>query len=244
MDRFKELPSRMKWAHIQRFYEMLQPYLKASPIKLNRPFAGRVLVLSPHIDDDLIGCGGTLSKHVEAGNPVMALYFADCTEDRIKEARAAATIVGFDQLEFLNYKSKTLLDHKDIGERLSATISSYKPDMVYLPSLFDRHADHIAVNHYLSEASRKYGYKFTVNAYEVWNTLVPNVIVDISSCIDKKKDAIKCYKSQLVSNDWVDGAISLNRYRGVSSGVGKYAEAFMSYSSKEYRIIWERIYAS
>lgn len=228
--------------HVRRLYEAMEPNLKASPIKLDRPDKGRVLVLSPHIDDDVIGAGGTLKKHSINGDEVMAVYFADCTEERIKEAEEAASIIGIGRLEFLEYRSKTLLDRQEIPDRLSGIISDYRPEIVYVPSLFDRHNDHLAVNHFLAGSHGKNRYDFTVCAYEVWSTLVPNIVVDISSSIDEKKEALSRYKSQLSAHNWRDAAVSLNRYRGITSGAGEYAEAFMRYSVREYFKIWKSVY--
>ncbi len=237
------LSSRLRWKHVRRLYEMVEPHLKASPVKLKEPYNGRVLVLSPHIDDDVIGAGGTLRKHCRNGDDVMSLYFADCTDERIKEAREAASIIGIRRLEFLPYRSKTLLDQPELMERLSGVLEDYKPGIVYVPSLFDRHNDHLAVNHWLATSHRKKGYEFTVCAFEVWSTLVPNVIVDISSSIGEKREALSRYASQLSAQDWRDAAVSLSRYRGVTSGAGEYAEAFMSYSMAKYFELWETVFA-
>jgi len=136
-----------------------------------------------------------------------------------------------------------LLEHPEIADSLSAVISDYKPKIVYLPSLFDRHNDHLAINHYLSSLYEKYRYDFTVYAYEVWTALVPNVIVDITATMNEKKKALAQYASQLASQDWLDAAVSLNRYRAITSGAGQYAEGFMRYSMKEYFTLWKAVYA-
>jgi LmbE family N-acetylglucosaminyl deacetylase len=209
---------------------------------MDAPESGRVLALSPHIDDDVIGAGGSLRKHVLMGNRVKVVYFADCTEERIREAEEAAKVIGLTDLEFLGYESKRLLEKGDLPARLSSIVSDYGPDIVYLPSLFDRHNDHLAVNHLLAELHKKYRYRFTVCAYEVWTTVVPNLIIDIADTVARKKEALSRYKSQLTSNDWIEAAISLNRYRGVTSGAGTYAEGFMRFSMKEYCRIWMAVY--
>jgi LmbE family N-acetylglucosaminyl deacetylase len=123
-------------------------------------------------------------------------------------------------------------------------IKDFDPDIVYLPSLFDRHNDHLAVNHHLAGLYRKYGYNFMVCAYEVWTALVPNLVIDITDTIAEKKEALSRYKSQLASNDWIEAAVSLNRYRGVTSGAGKFAEGFMRYSTREYCRIWNAVYGT
>lgn len=228
--------------HLQRLYEAFAPYMKASPVKLDRPESGRVLVLSPHIDDDVIGAGGTLRKHAQNGDDVCAVYFADCTDERIGEAEQAASIIGIGRLEFFEYKSKSLLDRREIKDRLVEILEDYKPEIVYVPSLFDRHNDHLAANHLLAGSCGGRRRKFTVCAYEVWSTLVPNIIVDISSSVSEKREALSKYKSQISSHDWPEAAVALNRYRGVTSGAGEYAEAFMRYSTTEYFRIWKSVY--
>jgi len=239
-----KLPPRIKWSHVRRIYEAIEPVLKASPVKVASPDSGRVLALSPHIDDDIIGSGGCLRKHAQLRNDIKAVYFSDCTERRKKEAEEAANVIGFRDLEFFEYESKSLLQQKDILGRLSAIIADFKPTIIYLPSLFDRHNDHLAVNHYLALLYERCHYDFTVYAYEIWTSLVPNLIVDISDVVERKKEAIKQYKSQLSHNNWLDAAISLNRYRGVTSGVGTYAEGFIRYSLKEYYALWRKVYGT
>ena len=235
-------PARIKWRHVSRLYEKLAPLLKASPAKMDNPERGKVLVLAPHIDDDVIGAGGCLRKHVLAGDNVKVVYFADCTEERIREAEEAAEVIGFVDLEFLGYESKRLGDNAGIPARLSGIVDYYKPELVYLPSLFDRHNDHLALNNHLAALQKKYAYGFTVCAYEVWTALVPNLVIDVTDTIEAKKKALSRYTSQLASNDWLDAAVSLNRYRGVTSGAGAYAEGFMRYSAREYYDIWKAVY--
>jgi LmbE family N-acetylglucosaminyl deacetylase len=237
-----KLSPRIKWRHVMRLYEALAPYLKASPIKMDVPESGRVLVLSPHIDDDVIGAGGSLRKHVRQGDQVKVLYFADCTKERIREAKESAKVLGFSDLEFLGYESKKLLESSGLTDRLLTIINDYRPDIVYLPSLFDRHNDHLAVNHLLAVVHKEFHCAFTVCAYEVWTPMVPNLIIDITSMVAEKKEALSHYKSQLASNDWADAALSLNRYRGVTSGAGTHAEGFMRFSMKEYYRIWKMVY--
>jgi len=237
-----KLPHRIKWKHVRRLYETLAPHMKASPIREVVPESGRVLVLSPHIDDDVIGAGGCLRKHVRAGDFVKIVYFADCTEARVREAEEAAAIIGVSDLEFLGYESKRLLECRGLDDRLSVILKDYGPDIVYLPSLFDRHNDHLAVNHLLAAIHDQFHFNFTVCAYEVWTALVPNLVVDITDSVAEKKHALSRYKSQLASNDWVEAATSLNRFRGVTSGAGTYAEGFMRFSMKEYYRIWQTVY--
>jgi LmbE family N-acetylglucosaminyl deacetylase len=238
-----KFPRRLRWAHVGRFYELAAPWLKASALSLEGPEGGRALVLAPHIDDDAIGAGGTLSLHAASGGDIMALYFADCSPERVKEAKAAASVIGFDKTEFWEYESKTLHARPGIAARLRAAVEDYKPDVLYLPSPLERHNDHLAVNGIFYEACLGMRYSFSVYAYEVWSALVPNAVIDITRVSDKKREAIGCHKSQLAAHDWVEATLSLNRFRGISSGRGQYAEAFTRHTLKEYMEILRRMFA-
>ncbi len=237
------LPKRITWQHVRRLHEALEPFLKAQPVKVAQPDSGRVLVLAPHIDDEVIGCGGSLRKHVLAGDEVSVVYFADCTAGRRKEAEEAAGILGIRDIEFLDFHAKTLLDDERPAARLSAVMAARNPDIVYLPSLFDRHNDHLAVNHLLCRWYEKGQRDITVCGCEIWTTLVPNLVIDISDTIGAKRSALACFRSQLSVRDWQDAAVSLNRYRGIASGAGEYAEGFHRSRMKDYCAVWKRVYA-
>lgn len=124
-----ELPSRIRWRHIRRFYEYIKPLLKASPVKTNVPDSGRVLVLAPQIDDDVIGVGGCLRKNVEMGNDVAAVYPADCTPVRIGEAKEAADVIGFRFLDFLPYEDRSLGRNPEVDQRIATIISNLVVDI-------------------------------------------------------------------------------------------------------------------
>ena len=68
-------------------------------------------------------------------------------------------------------------------------------------------------------------YEGEVWCYEFWSCLWPNIGVDISSVADIKREAINCYASQVAYVNYVEGALGLNRFRGLKLGVG-YSEAF------------------
>ncbi|MDA8079486.1 MAG: PIG-L family deacetylase [Nitrospiraceae bacterium] len=237
------LPKRITWQHVRRLYEALEPFLKAQPAKASQPDRGRVLVLAPHIDDEVIGCGGSLRKHVLAGDEVSVLYFADCAAERRKEAEEAAGILGIRDLGFLDFRSKTLLDNQGPAAGLAAAMAGHRPDIVYLPSLFDRHNDHMAVNHLLCRWYEKELRDITVCGCEIWTTFAPNLVVDISDTVETKRSALGCFRSQLSVRDWQDAAISLNRFRGITSNAGGYAEGFLRFRMKDYHAVWKKVYA-
>src|SRR5277367_2511320 len=75
--------------------------------------ADPVLVLAPHMDDEVIGCGGTLHRHVQAGAHVTVIYLTDgrsgdpnlpagqiaqMIEERKDESRRATKLLGISDL--------------------------------------------------------------------------------------------------------------------------------------------------
>lgn len=86
----------VKWKNVFRLYEYLQPHLKVSKPVEEKPVGPRVMVLSPHIDDDILGAGGTLYKHHLAGDKIVSVYLASLNDKEIrqKEGETASEIIG------------------------------------------------------------------------------------------------------------------------------------------------------
>ncbi|MBI1824717.1 MAG: PIG-L family deacetylase [Nitrospirae bacterium] len=233
---------RVKWAHVYRWYESVEPFLNISLPLEDCPAGERILVLAPHIDDETIGCGGSILRHSSSGSKVTVLYLADCTPERIREADAASSVLGISEKIFWKYQSKTLSQFPEIEQRLADLVNSVNPEIVYLPSFIDRHQDHVALNGYFYKALSLIKKDFMIYTFEVWTTLIPNVVVDISNVIDWKKKALGCYSSQLESHNWLEGTIALNRYRGMIANAKSHGEAFFRMTPHRFKKLWEDIY--
>lgn len=169
----------------------------------------QVLVIAPHPDDDIIGCGGSIIKHIENGNEVHITYCTDTTDidcahmscseyykKRIAEIHAAAKTLGLKKSDY------TILTHapwKFDAEKLRfdflEIIREVKPNLLYIPHQEDGHIDHqiasIAAQYAATMAPspwfRAFGDEDTcppidvVLAYEVWTPLQrPTYFEDIS----------------------------------------------------------------
>ncbi len=233
---------RLRWSHVYRLYEGIEPLLNYSVAKEDKPRGQRVVVLAPHIDDETIGCGGVMAKHVAAGDRVAVLTFADCTAERIAEGQAAGRILGVQRQDFLPYPSKSLLDQTRLGQQLADFLAAEAPDVVYTPGLFDRHVDHLSVNLLLARHSRASRAGYMVYAYEVWNPITPNVAIDISAHAEQKRQALACFASQNGANDWLEAGMALSRYRGITTGAGAYAEAFLRMSAARHVQVMEHAF--
>jgi LmbE family N-acetylglucosaminyl deacetylase len=132
---------------------------------------GRLLVVAPHMDDELLACGGLMALRpnkqevfvvyatdgMKSPAPVLPQdqITPDLGEVRVKESQAAMAILGVgpENLHFLRLPEAELSSHiKPLRRRLLAQIDALRPDFIFIPFRFDRHPDHLAINHVVSEA--------------------------------------------------------------------------------------------
>ncbi|MBI5185038.1 MAG: PIG-L family deacetylase [Nitrospinae bacterium] len=199
------------------------------------PHGKKVCVISPHIDDDAIGCGGFISL-LKKNNCSITVYYIDGGDEiRRKEAEELQRLVHYDERIFGNEEK---IDFSFILKN--------NFDIILLPDYFDNH-------HFHHQAAKSF-FNFLRGAspplenlslyfYEIWSPLVPNVVVDISSVIDAKKEYINVFASQSADKDYARAAIGLNQYRSLSFPARScaYAEAFFKISSVQLVSFLKRI---
>lgn len=212
-----------------------------------------VLVIAPHADDEVLGAGGSMARHIRAGDNVFVCVVATAEESMYpkelidtvrKEANAAHRLLGVSQTFFLDFPVLKLLQtpsHK-ISEAILKVINEVKADVVYVPFHGDVHIDHKVVFDASMVSLRPIGaHKVTaVYAYETlseteWaapfaqDAFIPNVWSDISPDLESKLEAMKCYRSQLKEFPHprsLQGLTHLARLRGSTVGYHA-AEAFV-----------------
>jgi LmbE family N-acetylglucosaminyl deacetylase len=219
-----------------------------TPRLVDRPPGNRVIVFSPHFDDDVIGCGGTLHKHARSGDELMIIYFTDGRQGdptfqdkgqlmrkRKEEAIEATRILGIKRHLFLDEPETRLRPRKEIIHRLSGLLKDFEPNIIYLPFFLDNHIDHLEVNRIFMKLVKHLSIQPNIAAYEVWTPIQPNVIVDITEIAHVKMEALEKFKTQLPQVDYLNTTMALNRYRTISNmkGVG-YAEGFLLSSWNDY----------
>ena len=214
-----------------------------------------VVVLAPHSDDETIGCGGTLARHVQCGTQVHVIFLTDgrwgdgtlfspdlsagerqtrqsaLIETRKAEARAAAATLGVQHLHFLDFPDGTLSANPTSVRLLADRLSACQPDVVYLPFVYDLHEDHWQTNRLFAAAAahlpETVSKPLIVRGYEVWTPLIANCFSDITAVMPLKLQALSQFTSQLRDQNYVRIVEGLNVYRsnGAMGGAG-YAEAF------------------
>jgi LmbE family N-acetylglucosaminyl deacetylase len=210
----------------------------------------RALVITPHPDDEVLGCGGTIAKFSANGWEVhncivTEAYLPDWSEDfirsRMKEIEAANKILGVKKTHFLSFpaaKLDTVL-HKELNESISGVVNEVTPDVVFIPHRGDLHMDHrlvfesslVALRPLSCNATKVLSYETLSETEWGWATspFTPNIYVDISSTIGQKIEAMKAYGSEVKQPPHprsFDVIEYLARKRGSEIGV-KFAETFM-----------------
>lgn len=210
-----------------------------------------VLVIAPHHDDEVIGCGGLISLLVSKGYNVSVVHVFNGSSGvaersskvsqkvRHVEAVAASKIVGFTLIPNLNFDDRLPVNTSDIQNALVKVIRKIKPSIILTPHRKEHDFEHALVSRASWEASwlattttfPKLGLPAprvkAVLGYEVWTPIErPNFYIDITKYVPQKKEALKCYKSQIENTSWLDGATGLNAYRGTTLLGSGYAEVY------------------
>jgi len=237
------------------------------PARATAP-TGRIVVLAPHMDDEVFGCGGTIALAADAGARVTFVYVTDgskgypdaCLEGppdvktaaaeatlvacRREEARRAAAVLGVSDLVFLDQPDGVLAVTAASVSALADALARPAPSVVFLPFLTDLHHDHWITNCLFIEAARRARLAPSVVCwgYEVWTPLVANTVVDITAAAERKRLATQAFPSQQAEFDDPRAMLGLNAYRSLHRGRARgLAEAFHVAELGVYRRLFEII---
>jgi LmbE family N-acetylglucosaminyl deacetylase len=212
------------------------------------------LVLAPHPDDEVLGCGGAMARWAGEGHSVQVALVTrgrppvSSGEEEARcraEARAAHARLGVARTWRLELPAAELdgVPHRELNARLAELLGAVAPDELYLPFLGDVHLDHQLVFRSAIVAARpgRPGCPARVYAYETlsetnWNApfltppFVPNHFVDISGTLEAKAEAMALYRSQLrpaPHERSLEALRALAALRGATVGLAA-AEAFVA----------------
>lgn len=193
-----------------------------------------MLVLAPHSDDEVFGCGGTLTLAVQQGVDarVVVVSAGDQGGDapqRERECRSAAAVIGYGttepRLRFWGLPDRGLVPDQTLVQRIQQAVQEQAAEWLLAPSPFEVHPDHRAVCRAAIIAAARC--KTVLGFYEVGQPLMPNVLVDITPVLAHKERAMACFVSQLAVQRYDQQISALNRYRAYTLGSGvSHAEAF------------------
>lgn len=209
------------------------------------------MVVAAHPDDEVLGCGGTIARHVSSGDDVHVLILTEGVTGRrgakssdIESLRTAAQraneVLGVRSLTLHDYPDQRMdsLDRLDVTQLIESHVEKTSPAIVYTHFWGDLNADHVLVSECTSTACRatpdtpvRTLLFFEVASSTEWapkSCFNPNWFVDIALTFDRKMEALQAYASELRAfpHPRSEQAVThLARWRGATAGV-PCAEAF------------------
>lgn len=220
-------------------------YPKLASISGNK----RVMILSPHPDDDILGAGGVIAIHNKEGGKTLHVYLTDGEatrggrnmgkEDkrkcRLREAQIAIGMLGSREYVFLHLPDKKLNENLNLMKtEIVKLFDKFTPDVLYLPDFGDAHEDHRATTLALLGVDAHVYKNMTVRCYEVWTPILANIAIDITEVADLKFEAISKYALAMETVDYLSCIRGLNRYRSIHQGGKGYVEAFFEMQFIDY----------
>lgn len=158
----------------------------------------KILILSPHTDDEVLGAGGSIARWIEEGHDVIIRAFTNCGVPILEEEFAsAAKKLGVSDIGMYPYNVRQFnLVRQNILDVMIYINTSIQPDLVLVPSKNDVHQDHQVIT---NEAIRAFKH-CSILGYEMpWNNYIFETDYFIrleSKHIMRKCEALAEYKSQ------------------------------------------------
>ena len=207
----------------------------------------KLLVIAPHSDDEILGCGGLISKVKKEGGKVYVLIFnlgfekddtKESQEKRKNEVQEAMNVLKVDNYHLVHDQpdNNRDLDAEPLHSLIeviesSSNVSLEKiaPTIVAIPTVFSHHQDHVHVHRACIAALRPISTPISkiVLSYEApehsrWSAsgvFEPNLFVEIDDVIENKIMAFNKYRSQIRPGGRDDDSIrNQAKYRGREVG--------------------------
>ena len=213
----------------------------------------KVLVISAHPDDEVLGCGGTLLRHKNIGNDIYWIivtgmyksieYSNERISSRELEINNVVKELNIKEVFQLNYPTTSLtpVNLQTLIPKISEIFKKVKPAIIFCPNRSDAHSDHRIVFEATMASTKSFRHPYIreVLMYECLsetefapalseNSFVPNCFVDVSNVIEEKIQLMNIYKNELGEHPFPRSERNIRAlatFRGAIAGV-EYAEAF------------------
>jgi len=179
-----------------------------------------ILAIGAHPDDVELGCAGSISLSISQGKTVAIIDLTQgelgtrgTAEMRREEALSAAAVLGVGQRINMQFRDGFFQNDEAHQLALISKIRSFRPQLILCNASHDRHIDHGRANKLVNDACFLSGLE-KINTkdskgniqdpwkpklileYIQWMDIEPHIVVDISSHLEHKLNAVKEYKSQ------------------------------------------------
>jgi len=210
----------------------------------------RVLCVSPHADDESLGCGGLLSLFSQRGKQTSCVLVTSADErfgftpheskTRNHDFEQALRTLGVKGVKRLQFQPSRLSSHNfdNLLKSIHEVINEIGPDLILVPWIGDVHTDHrlvsdavIATCKWFRQSQPKCLLMYETPSESDQNpyrSFTPNVFFDISTVISRKLEAVACYTLEVGDHPFPRSATNIEAYarvRGAMAGM-EYAEAY------------------
>ncbi len=213
----------------------------------------RIMIVAAHPDDEILGCGGAIAKHIARGDRVKAVFMTNGVgargddseirdaQERRDQARVIAKLMEMDDPVFNSFPDNAMDTIALLGivKTVEEQILLFKPNTIYTHWQGDLNVDHQLTSRAVCTAARplpgsavKNIFAFEVLSSTEWSlsssAFQPNYFIDITDFWKQKKTALSHYESEIPLSPHarsLDSIESLAKVRGMSVGFEK-AEAF------------------
>ena len=179
----------------------------------------KILIIAPHLDDEVLGCGGIIAKHTVSGDEVYVAFIANRVyahkyeptrmKIELEHLKKAKDLLGYKDYVFFDLPDEKLyLYIQEIIINLEKYVDIIKPDIVYSPFIQDNNQDHRAVAEavrvvlrpsYASFVKKWLMYETpssTEQSPSIYGSFKPNYYIDIENYLERKLDALDCYETE------------------------------------------------
>ena len=184
----------------------------------------RILICVAHPDDEVLGCGGAVASYVENGDEVISVIFTygensslfqspkSLANARIKESVTAGKILGVNKIHFLGLPDSNLsreIQDSKIQKKVGDLLKKYNPDIILTHSLDDGHPAHISVAKLIKKKATRRKLNARIYTFNNWSPIrsknihKPKLVIDTSKYLNKKRKALKAFKTQDPTVGWM-----------------------------------------
>lgn len=174
----------------------------------------KVLIVASHADDEVLGVGGTVIRHVEQGDDVHLVTVADCRTIRDPSREAAVSDELLESMRRLGIPSANLrflgfqaleIGVVQLNGVMMSLIGDLKPDVVYTHHPGDIHQDHATVAASVKVACRPIAWAprrllffETPSSSEFGSPFTPTTFVELENeHLKRKLHALEAYASEI-----------------------------------------------
>ncbi len=198
-----------------------------------------ILVLAPHPDDEVMGCGGFLARASDEGREIHVIILTDGAaqgepEERRAESLEAARRLGLSEPVFAGFEDRGLEhDRPELTEAIRHALERTDPRLLLVPSPAEVHPDHravaLAAYHLLSDPEVPVRDDLELVSFEVSAVLRPNLLLDVGAVWSRVRHAVEAFASQLEVHPYLEILEGIATARRLTLGRSvERAEAFFS----------------